>query len=168
MYTRVYDTYSSSMVYPGEETRTVRNLQPQRLMKTTAFVKWKNMQRQIMFPCSFVDVRVVEVFSFKTSLLDSHQHFLTPIANMEISKIGRFEVLKDWARWRVTSCDLAGSWDLYLVRFWPANLEGNLPNWGVNRGVNKQPAGNRDHESIIWTNYDSLSQILDLFSLELR
>jgi hypothetical protein len=83
------------MVYPGEETRTVRNLQPQRLMKTTAFVKWKNMQRQIMFPCSFVDVRVVEVFSFKTSLLDSHQHFLTPIANMEISKIGRFEVLKD-------------------------------------------------------------------------
>jgi hypothetical protein len=83
---------------------------------------------------------------------------------MEISKIGRFEVLKDWARWRVTWLDLG---ILILVRFWPANLEGNLPNWGVNRGVNKQPAGNRDHESI-WTNYDSLSQILDLFSLELR
>ena len=59
MYRRVYDTYSSSMVYPGEETGTVRNLQPQRLMETTAFVKCKNTWRQIMFLWSFVDVRVL-------------------------------------------------------------------------------------------------------------
>lgn len=59
MYTRVYDTYSSSMVYPGEETRTVRNLQPQRLMKTTTFREMEEYaapNHVSMF--SNVDVRV--------------------------------------------------------------------------------------------------------------